>query len=300
MAIKSRGEIIFPTDIVQLRAKFKNSEGNPADLDAFPQISIIQPSGNALLGPTSAGISKLATGLYSYDFSVELHVNLGVWSDVWTGTLMGIPVEGEFSFIINSSQQQFVNIDGYLSLGDLPPFNYSQLAIQNIGLLLRTLKARLNSSGKHLTKDQFGNEIFMDCDIFSNEQLISFLADSLTWFNEIPLFTNFTFEDTEILQQFHNAIVQGATIQALAAQMLLEKGREFSINENGLTFQPATLADLMQSEWSTELTAHQAKVTMIKKNMRSSPIAIGSFSSIGTDRSTIISRQRFRREGRIA
>lgn len=299
MVIKFRGEIIFSTDTIQLRAKFKDSLGALVDLDTFPQISILQPSGNVLLAPTSAGVTRLAKGIYSFDFITELNSNIGIWSDLWSGTLLGTPVNGEFNFVIHNTQMPFVNTDGYVSIGDDPGFNYSQLAIKNINVLIKTLKARLDSSGKHLTKDKFGNEIFMDCDIFSVEQLVCFIANSLSWFNELPLFTLFTFEDTEILQQFHDVIVQGATIMALSSKALLERGREFVLSDNGISYTPPTVSELMNTEWSGELQAHTEKLKIIKKNMRSFPKGLGTMTSFASGNNPAISRMRFRREGRI-
>jgi len=49
---RSRGEIINQTETVQLRASFYNMAGDLADLDSFPTIKIIEPSGNLVLGPT--------------------------------------------------------------------------------------------------------------------------------------------------------------------------------------------------------------------------------------------------------
>ena len=60
---KPRSQIIQPTDTVALRALFRDGFGNPEDLDTFPQVSIIQPTGNVMLGPTSAGVYRVSVGM---------------------------------------------------------------------------------------------------------------------------------------------------------------------------------------------------------------------------------------------
>ena len=289
--LRTRGENVSFGETVQLRALFKDTSGNPVDLDSFPTITIVQPSGNVAVGPTSLGVFRLSAGLYGYDHPVPLNASLGVWNDIWDGTLLGVPISGSFNFVVQNTQLPAVNTDGYIHLGDDPGFCYSQTALFNINILIKTLKARLDSRGKATVTDQYGNDILVDCDIFAIEALTSFIADSLTLFNEIPHFTLFTFEDTEILQQFHNVIVQGATIMALGGKALLERGREFQFTDNGINFNPPTVSELMATEWSAELANHFEKVKYIKSNMKPSPLGLGTLT-ISTSRHPAIRRLR--------
>ena len=291
MTLRARSEIVMATDTVQLKAQFRDSFGDPADLDSLPTLTINQPSGNVVFGPTFAGVIQIGTGLYSFNYDVGLNPALGVYSDVWDGFLTGIPVHGEFNFVIHNTQMPFVNTDGYKALGDDPGFNYSQNAICNINLLLKSLRARLDSRGKARFKDEFGNDVFVDCDIFSVEQLVSFLGISLSMFNQIPHFTFFTFEDGDIIAQFHEMIVQGGAIYALSSKALLERGREFQLNDSGVQFTPPTVSELMQTEWSAELNIHLEKLKMIKASMKPSPLGLGT-RTISTSRSPAIARLR--------
>jgi len=296
--LRTRGENVSYGETIQLRVLFKDGSGNPVDLDSFPTITIVQPSGNVALGPTSLGVFRLSTGLYGYDYPVALNASIGVWTDIWDGALSGNPVSDDFNFVVQNTQLPAVNTDGYVHLGDDPGFCYSQTAIMNINILMKTLRARLDSRGKATVTDEFGNDILVDCDIFSVDSLVAFIADSLTLFNEIPHFTNFTFEDTEILQQFHNVIVQGATLMALASKALLERGREFQFTDNGINFNPPTVSELMQSEWSTELANHFEKVKLIKSNMKPGPLGLGTLT-ISTSRHPAIRRLRHLRARQI-
>jgi len=222
MTLVARSEIVQPGDTVQLRATFRGADNMPTDLDAVPQITIVQTNGNVALGPTSAGVFRIGTGEYGYQFSVGLMPDLGTWTDIWEGTLSGFTVRGEFNFTVYTTQVPGINTDGYLSLGDDLGYCYSQNAIRNIDLLIKLMRARLKSAGKHRTTDKFGNVIYTECDIYNIDELVSFLIMSLSAFNQTPHFTFFTFEDTEIINPFAAILVQGAVLPALSGQALIE------------------------------------------------------------------------------
>lgn len=288
---RSRSEIVGQTETVQLRVHFRDLSGNLADLLIFPNITIIQPSGNVAINATSAGVYHLSTGVYGFDYQLGINGEIGVWTDFWSGSLNGNTVTYEMNFVVQNTQLPAINSDGYEHLGDDPGFNYSQVAIRNINKLLKTLKARLNSAGKAVSTDSFGNKIYVDCDIYSVDTLVTFLASSLTLFNEIPHFTFFTFDDTEIIDQFHDIIVQGATLMALSSKALIERGREFQITDNGVQFTPPTVSELLNSEWSGELANHMEKLKLIKFNMKPSPLGLGTLT-ISTSRSPAMARLR--------
>jgi hypothetical protein len=278
MAIKARGELIDVTDQVNLTVQFKDGTGTPVDLDSFPQISIVQPSGLVLLAPTSAGVARVGVGKYSYIFTVPINGPYGVFTDIWTGYVSGFRVEATFNFVVTHTQVPAINTDGYVHLGDDPGFNYSQAATKNINKLLKSLKARLNSSGKARSTDAYGNVIYVDCDIFSYDMLVTFLATALWDFNEIPYFTFFQFDDDNFVEQFGAILVEGATIWALGSKALIERGREFQITDNGLNFNPPTVSELMQTQVSTLLTAYNDRLKYIKNSLRPAPRGLGVFS----------------------
>jgi hypothetical protein len=298
MATNPRSNIIQPGDTVALRAKFRGSDGVPTDLDLFPSVSIIQPSGGVVTGPTSIGVTKIAVGEYEFNYCVGLHPPVGVWRDVWTGTLSGFDVMGEFTFQVNTTQMPAINTDGFAHLGDDPGFNYSQVAICNINILLKSLKRRLKSSGKKKTTDAYGNVIYKDCDVYSTDELVSFIAQSLSEFNEIPMFTMFTFDDTPIIEQFHDILVQGSLYLALGAQALIERGREFVINDNGIGFTPPSVSELISSQYDKEMAAWYEKVKLIKMNMRPSCIGLGTLT-FTSGASPLIRRLKHLRERQI-
>lgn len=276
MTTRPRSQVIMPGDTVRLRVLFRGSDGLPADLDSFPAITIVGPSGGVVAGPTSSGVFRESEGTYGFDFDVGLMPGIGVWRDIWQGTLNGFSVLSEFQFVVGTTDMPAINTDGYAHLGDDPGFNYSQNAIANINILLKLLRARLKSQGKHKTQDEFGNTIYTDCDIYSVDELVTFLVMALCEFNETPHFTYFTFDDSPIIREFCGILVQGATLMALSSQALIERGREFQISDNGIGFTPPTISELLNTQWSTELSNWYERIKLIKFNMKPSPLGLGT------------------------
>lgn len=280
MATRTRTEFIQPKDTVSLTATFRGTDGLPIDTDSFPQITIVQPSGGIVLGPTSAGMGQISTGKYQFDYTVGFTGPYGVWIDQWDATIQGFSVSASFNFVVHFTETPALMTDGYYALGDDPGFDYTQVEIFNINKLLKTLRARLNSRGKSKSTDAFGNVIYVDCDIFSVDQLVTFLANSITIFNEIPHFTFFTFADTMFIDQFHDVIVEGAVIWALASQALIERGREYSITDAGTSFTPPTMSEILNSQFSALLTLHNDKVKFIKNSFKPHPMGLGGYSTL--------------------
>lgn len=299
MSIKNRGELLTPTDVANLTVQFYDMNGNPANTSSYPQVSIIQPSGGVLLQPTSAGVSQLNVGLYMYQFTVPFNGPFGVFNDIWQGVVNGFTFTETRSFIVESSQlPKIINSDGYQSLGDDPGFNYSQTAIRNINKILKSLRARLNNDGKATSTDAFGNTIYVDCSVFSIEMLTTFVATALTDFNQVPYFTFFTFEDSPFVKQFLDILVEGATLSALASQALIERGREYAISDNGVTFTPPTVSEMLNTQYNTLLTAYFQKLTMIKNSLRPRSLGLGTFTITGSANPSFMSL-RHRRERQI-
>lgn len=299
--IKSRGELIGTTETVELTASFYDDNGNLADTVGFPKISIVSPSGLVILNYTSAGVSRVSTGVYMYSYVVPFDGGgYGVFSDVWQGAMSNGRVETQtLQFVVEDGQlPKFPNSDGYYSLGDDVGFNYSQLEIFNINKLLKGIRARLNSSGKSKSTDAFGNVIYVDCDIFSTDQLVTFLGMALSFLNEIPHFTFFKFSDSFIIDIFYEVLVSASALFGLCSIALIERGREFQITDNGIAFQPPSVSELLNSQWNTELTSISARIALIKQNMKSAPLGLGSFSA-QNGANPAVRRLRFLRSRRI-
>lgn len=278
MAIKARGELIDVTDQVNLTVQFKDNTGMPVDTDSYPQISIVQPSGLVTLAFTSTGVQRLSTGKYSFIYTVPINGPYGVFNDIWVGYVNGFRVEATLEFVVLHTQVPAINSDGYVHLGDDPGFNYSQAALKNINKLIKALRARLNSQGKAKATDVYGNVVYVDCDVFSIDMLTTFLATALWDFNQVPFFTFFQFDDDNFVEQFGEILVEGATLYSLASKALIERGREFQITDNGLNFNPPTVSELLNTQYTTLLTHYWEKLKYIKNSLRPAPRGLGVFS----------------------
>jgi hypothetical protein len=299
MAIKARGEVIDVTEQVDLTIQLRKADGTPVNATSVPKISIVQPNGAMLLAPTSVGVSQVAVGKYSYIFTVPINGPYGIYNDVWSTYVDGYPIQQQFEFAVLGTQVPAINTDGYTHLGDDVGFDYSQAAIHNINKLLKSLKARLNSSGKAKSTDSYGNVTYVNCDIFSVDMLVTFLSTALWEFNQVPFFTSFTFDDDYFINQFGEVLVEYATLQALASKALIERGREFALTDNGVNFNPPTVSDIMMTQYSTLLTNYWDKLKMIKASLRPHPKGLGTFSMSSGNLNPAVRRLRHVRERRI-
>lgn len=279
MVNKARGELLSVTDRVVLQATFYDNLGQPVDADSFPTVSLIQPSGGVSRPPSSSGVQRVGVGVYSFAFDIPYGGPLGIWQDIWQGSVSGDIKTETLSFVVfNSNLPAMISPDGYYALGEDPGFHYSQTAILNINKLLKTLRSRLASSGKVQTIAADGSVITNDCDIFSVETLVDFLALSLSEINAVSYFTFFNFDHTNIIDLLHQVIVEGAVIYALGSQSLLERGREWTITDNGISAVVPTVSELMNTQYSQLLTLHFDRVKLIKNSMRPAVIGLGTLT----------------------
>jgi len=282
MVLRSRGEFANQTDTIQLRAEFRGPDGTRTDLDSYPQFSVMQPSGNVALEPTTAGVYRISEGLYGFDYEICYNCPIGVYTDVWSGTLTGLTVYQTGNFVVQNTQLPAIPTDGYRHLGDDVPFNYSQNALLNVNKVIKVMRARLNSQGKARVKDEYGNVKYIDCDIYTVPQLATFAGTAITAFNEIPHFTWFNWEDTEFVDEFLEVLAQYAVIMALASKVMLERGREFDITDNGTSFRPPGVSDVLQTQYTTELNNWFEKIKLIKANTKPMGLGLGTLRPMQT------------------
>lgn len=296
--IVTRGQGATLGDTIQLSTIFRSAlTGEPIDPDNLPTISITQPSGNVIFSFTSSGVYRLDTGVYGYDYVIQDTTPLGIWEDNWRAEAESRILYNTHNFAVLASQVPHINSDGYAALGDEVPFKFSQVAIKNINKIVAMLKARLNSSGKAYVRDENGNTQLVDCDIYTVQQLVLFVISSLSMFNMIPHFTEFTFEDSDFFNIFGEIIVRGALVSALASKALIERGREFNISDAGTSFQPPGVSDILGSQYSSEYSAWQSDAKLIKQNMKGRPFGLGTWSN--WRQNPAIMRLRFLRERQI-
>lgn len=275
--IKNRGDVLGTNDQVNLTVRFKDQNGNPTNTDSYPKVSLVDPDGLMIFAPTSAGVTNTGVGQYSFIFTIPYNGPFGIFSDNWVGYVNGFRVEANLNFAVLGTQVPGPSLDGRPHLGDDVPYEYSDCAINNINKLLKSLRARLNSSGKAKSVDGYGNTTYISCDIFTVDMLVTFLASALWEFNQIPFFTSFNFDDSAFIEQFGEVLVEYATLYALASQALIERGREYNITDSGVSFSPPTVSELMMTQYNSLLTNYWERIREIKKSLRPRPISLGVF-----------------------
>lgn len=307
MACNLRDSAVQGQEVI-LQIQFFDVCGKKVAADDTPSIEIVDVDGNIILNSTSEDVEYLGDGLYQYKFRVPADGDAGTWEDHWTAQIDEASFETSFSFnVVPPSTGLSANTGmGKIQLADDVVMDFSEQEIYGINLLLKFLKSRLRSTGRKPLRDEFGafitdgygEVITEDCDVFSNEILIAFLCQSLSEFNSMPFFTAYTFADPIIHSLFSQIIVEGAYIFALASQSLLEKGRDFTISDGGLNYQPPQLGDFIQTHYGTWLTSYRERLKFIKGSIRPGPRSFGTYTNL-TSGSPAVMRLRHLRSRRI-
>ena len=140
------------------------------------------------------------------------------------------------------------------------------------------------------------------CYAFSAAELSAFLDVALSEFNGTPTFTGFTWKNID-LRRFRFIITEGATLLALGAQVLIESGREFTITDNGINFNPAQVSAALQNQFTARFTQYKNDLLFIKDHFRALPAAVLNYQSLlvndGVLGNPSIARLRHLRQRRI-
>ncbi len=299
----ARGRAVIG-QVVDLTVTFYGFDGAPTNTDNFPTIQIADQNGAILVTTTSAGITNTSDGVYKYSYMVPSQSSIGMWKDTWDASIDGSRVLNEFTFLV-VNEASSVPI-GEVKLGDEVLFDFSQQELEGINVLLKYLKARLRSDGKKPKRDKFGAFVYdsygelvtEDCNVFTDEILVCFLCQSLSEFNSTPFFTSYLFSDQIIYKTFANIIVEGAYVVALASQALVEKGRDFTISDGGISYQPPALGDFLQSHYQNWLTTYRDRLKFIKASIRPGPVSFGTYTNLGSN-NPAFTRLRHMRSRRI-
>ena len=262
--------------LVNLDITIKNSLGQPTDADQLPSVQIVDSNGATKRVYSASGVLKMATGEYRLPYSIPSTGPVGTWTDSWRSMVNGILITGAFSFsVLNATLT--MTADPGPEIGDAVTETWTDPEIDGINILMKIIKARLRNNNQSETVDAFGNKTLTDCYIFTDSELEQFLKASLSEFNQTPHRTNFSFADQIIYETHAYIIAEGAYILAIASQMLIEAGREFTINDNGITMQPPPLSSTLNNQFGTLLTRHTDMLKYIKTSMKPGPRGIGTY-----------------------
>jgi len=272
---------------VELSIQYYGTDGLPSDADETPEIRITNPDGDVIVASTSTGVTRVDLGLYIYTYSVSATTDKGLWTDTWVAQVGGSTLSNEFKFLVADEASA---VSGAARLGDEVEFDFSEAEITGLNILLKYLKARVKSDGQKPSRDEYGafiydgyGELVMEeCNVFTDEILVCFLCSALSEFNMVPFFTSYSFADEIIYKTFSHAIVEGATILALSSQALVEKGRDFTISDGGISYQPPALGDFLATNYNNFLSSYRERLKFIKNSIRPGPASYGTYTNLSS------------------
>lgn len=272
---------------VELSIQYYGTDGLPSDADETPEIRITNPDGDVIVASTSTGVTRVDLGLYIYTYSVSATTDKGLWTDTWVAQIGGSTLSNEFKFLVADEASA---VSGAARLGDEVEFDFSEAEITGLNILLKYLKARVKSDGQKPSRDEYGafiydgyGELVMEeCNVFTDEILVCFLCSALSEFNMVPFFTSYSFADEIIYKTFSHAIVEGATILALSSQALVEKGRDFTISDGGISYQPPALGDFLATNYNNFLSSYRERLKFIKNSIRPGPASYGTYTNLSS------------------
>lgn len=289
---------------VRLSIQYFDQAGNYIDPSTSPTLTIVSPTNATILGADiNSGVIRQDIGNFYYDYTVPSNALLGTYNDIWSVAVNNAPFNTILNFTVNIqtapiTAQAGQEIDSLLS----------QSAIKNVLLLMKLLRVRLGSDGVRRKRDQYGryaldsggNFILEPCNVFSTDELYTFLKASLAEFNSIPHFTGFRFDNQIFVETFQHELTEGAFILAMALQGLREKGREFQMTDDGLSYQPPAIADYLKGYLTDFMTSYRERVKFIKCNMKPNPIGFSSgYGPLGSGIAPAYKRLRALRERQI-
>jgi len=299
MATTSRQVIVGSTIVLEI--DIRDAMGNRADADSLPEVAIIDSEDAVLRARSSTNVTRIDEGRYRLAYLVPGSGHAGIWIDHWYATLNGFETEASLNFIVltNSAEIEMAGDQ----IGDDARVTYTEEEIIGLNKLLAMLKARLKNDTYVESIDEHGVTQFVHCPIFTDTELTWFLNCSLSEFNQTPHFTDFMFSDNVIsgrdggIGRYSHILVEGAAILAVAAQMLIEAGKEFVITDNGISMNPPPLSTTLNNQLSTFVANHMEKLKAIKCSIKPQPLGIGSFRVLAISPNYL--RLRHLRERRI-
>jgi hypothetical protein len=270
--------------IIRLEIQYYDQSGNFVDPSTVPTISIVDPTNTIIFNASSAtGVNRQDVGLFYYDYTIPVNGTLGLWQDIWSTRVNSVPFNTVLNFTVNTSTSPITAIAGQ----EIDPL-LSSSGVKNVLLLMKLLRTRLGSDGVRRKRDQFGRYILdvngqyilEPCNVFTTDELYTFLKASLAEFNSIPHFTSFTFNDVSFVNMFQHELTEGAFIMAMALQGLREKGREFQMTDDGLSYQPPAIADYLKGFLSDFMTSYRERLKFINCQMKPNPTGFGTVYSL--------------------
>ena len=269
IGIRGRSIIVY--------ARFLDAAGDSCNTDDTPTVEILDSNGLVKQHATNVGVSLAHDpGWYSFTYDIPLAGVDGYYVDHWEAKIGDETVEASFAFLVMQAGVVEADIEPSYYPEDVT-FEFAECEAEGLGILMKFVKARLKNDGTRKVPDGAGGFTDEVCSIFTNDEIICFLISSLSGFNQYPHTTSFTFCDQAIQTIYSDIISQGAVLLALAAQALIERGREFTITDNGVLFTPPAVSEILNSQYAAQLGDYKEKLKMIKCSLKPHPLGVGTF-----------------------
>ena len=79
---------------------------------------------------------------------------------------------------------------------------------------------------------------------------------------------------------------------------MVEKGRDFTISDGGISYQPPQLGDFLSSHYGNWLSSHRERVKFVKASIRPGPRSFGTYTNLASGAPAFV-RLRHLRQRRI-
>jgi hypothetical protein len=112
------------------------------------------------------------------------------------------------------------------------------------------------------------------CQLFEDGQLYAYIDLALQDVNSHPMKTYYNLDTTP--RDWMNVIILGAYVFAMNAQSLTEKARNFTISDQGVTYNPPDIPAHMTSLAQFQETKYQAEKERIKANEKPGVLGLGN------------------------
>lgn len=264
---------------VKLYAQFYDTAGNPTNADQTPTVAIYDSNGTLKQSATNVGITlEHDPGLYSFSWIVPFSFSdsdaYGI--DTWSAKIGNETITASFEFLVLKAGSIEESDKPKPYPGDDYTFDFTEEEVEGVNKLLKVLKRRLKSSGTRKVPDGAGGYMEVECPVFSDDELICFLINGLSEFNQTPHVSNFTFAHQQIQDIYLDIVVQGAALVGMSAQALIERGREFTMTDSGVSFSPPAISEILNTQYSAQLSDYRAKLIAIKTSIKPHPRGLGT------------------------
>lgn len=119
--------------------------------------------------------------------------------------------------------------------------------------LYKNLIARLSGNGKIKSIDSNDNSIYIDCTIYSIDDVNCYINNAINIVrSKVGPDSLESYDDDYIIAHWYESVYQRALSTALAAQALKERGREFVINDAGVSYQAPKVSDILMEQYRVE------------------------------------------------